>query len=273
MNRRQCLHTIAWTSLGSCLWSSGCRSTPMTGRSQLMLIPETQEIAMGQQAFSEVLSQEKLSGNSRFQQMVERVGGRIAAASGRADYQWEFRLLSSPTQNAFCLPGGKVAVYEGILPICQNEAGLAVVMSHEVAHALARHGGERMSQETGLKTIGSVVGYAMKGRSELSRDLVLRAYGAGTQFGVVLPHSRKHELEADRIGVMLMASAGYDPSEAPKFWTRFGDAAKQANPPEWMSTHPSDSRRAAELVALLPQAQSSYDQSANRVGTGEILFG
>ncbi len=126
-------------------------------------------------------------------------------------------------------------------------------MSHEVAHALARHGGERMSQETGLKTIGSVVGYAMKGRSDLSRDLVLRAYGAGTQFGVVLPHSRKHELEADRIGVMLMAKAGYDPGEAPRFWSRFGSAANQASPPEWMSTHPSDSRVLKSCLPCFPK--------------------
>ncbi len=271
MNRREYLKSIAGLGLGLGCCACGCKSAPMTGRSQLMLIPESQEIAMGNEAFQTVLQQEKLSLNPRLQEMVQRVGQRIANASGRNDYQWDFKLLSSTKQNAFCLPGGKVAVYEGILPICENEAGLAVVMSHEVAHALARHGGERMSQQTGLQTISSVVGYSMRGQSALSRDLVLRMYGAGTQLGVVLPHSRQHELEADRIGIALMASAGYDPAEAPAFWTRFGQMNNQSQPAEWLSTHPSDARRATELQNLLPSARLAYEASPQKVGQGERI--
>lgn len=272
MNRRDCLRNLSGLFMGMGAFACGCRSTPMTGRSQLMLIPEKQEVTMGQEAYQTVLQQERISTNPRLQEMVQRVGMRIAAVSGRPDYQWEFKLLDSETKNAFCLPGGKVAVYEGILPICQNEAGLAVVMSHEVAHALARHGGERMSQQAGLQTVSSVLGYAMKGQSDLSRSLVLKAYGAGTELGVVLPHSRQHELEADRIGIMLMASAGYDPQEAPLFWSRFGQMDAGSKPAEWLSTHPSDARRATELEGLLPQARTAYDASAAKLGQGERII-
>jgi predicted Zn-dependent protease len=156
------------------------------------------------------------------------------------------------------------------MPICQNEAGLAVVMSHEVAHALARHGGERMSQQAGVQTVSGVLGYAMKGYSPVTRDLVMRAYGAGTQVGYVLPHSRKHELEADRIGIQLMAQAGYDPSEAPRFWKRFGESNSE-KPTEWLSTHPSDQRRAEELTELLPEADLAYQSAPQRWGTGEAV--
>jgi predicted Zn-dependent protease len=270
MDRRQFLMgCVAGIPAYGCL--AGCKSVPMTGRKQLMLIPETQEITMGRDAFQEVLTTERPSPNPRLQALVERVGHRIASAANRNDYQWEFRLLQSTKQNAFCLPGGKVAVYEGILPVCQNEAGLAVVMSHEVAHALARHGGERMSQQSAVQGAGAMLGYALKGSSPMGRDLVMRAYGVTTNLGVVLPHSRQHELEADRIGVMLMSAAGYDPGEAPRFWARFGQSASQSSPPEWLSTHPSDQRRASDLEALLPQALLAYNASASRIGTGEIL--
>lgn len=267
MRRRQMLgHTLAW----GCGCLAGCRSAPYTGRSQLMLIPESQEMALGEDAYQEVLRTESLSKNGAWQTLVQRTGERIAAVSGRTDYHWQFQLLASEQQNAFCLPGGKVAVYEGIMPICQNEAGLAVVMSHEVAHALARHGGERMSQQAGVQTMSGVLGYAMKGYSPVTRDLVMRAYGAGTQYGYVLPHSRKHELEADRIGIQLMAQAGYDPSEAPRFWKRFGELNTE-KPAEWSSTHPSDQRRAEELSELLPEADLAYQSAPQRWGIGESV--
>jgi metalloendopeptidase OMA1, mitochondrial len=250
---------------------AGCRSVPYTGRKQMLFLPESQEIAMGQQAFAEVLATEQPSNDVRMSQIVERVGGRIAQVASKPEYQWEFRLLANQKQNAFCLPGGKVAVYDGIIPICHNEAGLAVVMSHEIAHAIARHGGERMSQEFRLKTLQGFLGYAFQDQSQASRDLILRAYGVGTNLGLVLPHSRRHELEADQIGVLLMARAGYDPNEAPRFWIRFGEYGKSSAPPEWMSTHPSDARRASDLQAMLPQAMNEYNMVPIRVGLGEQL--
>lgn len=249
----------------------GCRSAPYTGRSQLIFVPEQQEVTMGQSAFAEVLSKEPLSQNTRFQQIVERVGMRIAGVTGRADYRWETKVVASQTQNAFCLPGGKIVVYEGILPVCQNEAGLAVVMSHEVAHVLARHGGERMSQAAAVNGAQTVVGFVMRNQEQVSRDIVMKAYGLGSQYGVILPYSRKHELEADQIGIALMAQAGYDPSEAPRFWHRFAAASQGAKPAEFMSTHPSDERRAADLEKQLPQALQTYSASPIRIGLGETI--
>lgn len=226
---------------------------------------------MGQQAFASVLSEQKPSGDVRHQQIVERVGMRIAAATGRNDYQWECKVVAGDEQNAFCLPGGKIVVYQGILPTCQNEAGLAVVMSHEVAHVLARHGGERMSQTAAVNGIQTAVGYALRKEQQVSRDLVMRAYGMATTYGVILPYSRKHELEADQIGLMLMSQAGYDPTEAPRFWNRFASASKSAKPPEFLSTHPADSRRASDLEKLLPEALKLYSAAASTVGLGETI--
>ena len=271
MDRRTSLKNLVAMGLPGCACAQGCRSTPYTGRSQLIIVPEQQEVTMGQSAFADVMKKEKLSQNVRFQQIVERVGMRIAGVSGRTDYQWEAKLVVGDTQNAFCLPGGKIVVYEGILPVCQNEAGLAVVMSHEVAHVLARHGGERMSQTAAVNGAQTVVGYVMRNREQVSRDIVMRAYGLGSQYGLILPYSRKHELEADQIGLMLMAQAGYDPSEAPRFWKRFGAASQGAKPAEFMSTHPSDERRAADLERQLPQALQYYTTAPSQVALGETI--
>lgn len=271
MDRRTSLkHLLAWTMpVCGCAW--GCKSAPYTGRKQLIFVPEQQEVTMGQAAFSDVVSKEKLSENGRFQQIVQRVGLRIAGVTGRNDYQWETKVVASDTQNAFCLPGGKIVVYEGILPICQNEAGLAVVMSHEVAHVLARHGGERMSQTAAVNGAQSLVGFVMRNQEQVTRDIAMRAYGIGSQYGVLLPYSRKHELEADAIGITLMAQAGYDPSEAPRFWQRFAASSKGAKPAEFMSTHPSDERRAADLEKQLPDALQRYATSPAPVGLGETI--
>jgi predicted Zn-dependent protease len=205
--------------------------------------------------------------------MVQRVGQRIAAVSGRPDYQWEFKLFASPEQNALCLPGGKVAVYEGILPICQNEAGLAVVMSHEVAHALARHGGERMSQRYVIDGTQSLGSYVIEGRWPEQHAAIMKAYGLGTQYGIVLPYSRSHESEADHIGLLLMARAGYDPSEAPRFWTRFGQSHAGSQPAEFLSTHPNDEHRAEALIKLMPEANQLYQAAVTRFGLGEPIPG
>ena len=249
----------------------GCRSAPITGRKQLMLIPETNEVSMGVEAFAEVAEQEPGASNPRFQSMVERVASRIAQASDRTDYNWETKVVASDEMNAYALPGGKIVVYEGILPICQNEAGLAVVMGHEVAHVLARHGGERMSQQSAVNSVKTVVSYAMRNKEQVQKDMWLQAYGMATEYGVVLPYSRKHESEADHIGLMLMADAGYDPAEAPKFWTRFAQASKGPQTPEFLSTHPTDERRASDLEKLLPDALNSYRQAQQQVGIGEVI--
>ncbi len=236
-----------------------------------MLIPEQNEIAMGQQAFAESSSDQAAPANSHYHELVQRVGLRIAGVSERTDYQWETRVVASEEKNAYCLPGGKIVVYDGILPICQNEAGLAVVMSHEVAHVLARHGGERMSQQTALNGAQTAVGYVMRNQEQVSRDIFMKAYGMATTYGVVLPYSRKHETEADHIGLMLMARAGYDPAEAPKFWTRFSASSNGEKPAEFLSTHPADARRASDLEKLLPEALTIYRTAAVPLGTGELI--
>lgn len=269
MDRRHCLKTIALASCGA-LGIAGCKSAPMTGRRQLMLMPENQELTLGEESYQEVVASEPPSQNPKFVQLVERVGQKIAQKANRPDYDWEFRVIASPTQNAFCLPGGKVAVYEGILPVCENEAGLAVVMSHEVAHALARHGGERMSQNMAVDNAKLFVNKVMQNQDETRRDLFLQAYGVATQYGVLLPYNRRQESEADHIGLMLMADAGYDPAEAPRFWRRFSGAKDGSQTPEFLSTHPSDERRASDLEALLPESSERYDMS-ERIGIGERL--
>ena len=268
MDRRTFFRTTSVATLCGCC---GCKTAPLTGRRQMMFYPEGTEVSMGQQSFADVVSKETASTNSRYQQIVERVGLRIAAVCERHDYHWETRVMASEEQNAFCLPGGKIVVYEGILPVCQNEAGLAVVMSHEVAHVLARHGGERMSQTAAVNVVQTGVAYALRKKEQVAKDLWMRAYGAGTNYGFLLPYSRKHESEADHIGVMLMAKAGYDPAEAPRFWTRFASAGKSAKPPEFLSTHPADARRASDLEKLLPQALEGYRQAASQVGQGELI--
>lgn len=267
---RVSFHLLITAVLVVTAWA-GCRSTPVTGRRQLLLIPESQEISMGVSAYQEMMQEETPTANARFQQMVDRVGRRIAAVSNRDDFQWEFRVVQSQQQNAFCLPGGKVAVYEGILPVCQNEAGLAVVMSHEIAHALARHGGERMTHSQ-VSDIGKkVVGAVFNEKSAETQKMILTAYGHVSQYGAILPYSRKHESEADHIGVMLMARAGYDPAEAPRFWRRFGQAKGSGGTSEFFSTHPSDERRAADLEAVLPEARRLYEQAPEKIGIGDDI--
>ncbi len=249
----------------------GCRTTPITGRRQMLLVPETQEISMGITAYQETLAEESPSANPQLIELVNRVGQRIAQVADRPDYQWEFRVVASPQMNAFCLPGGKVAVYEGILPVCQNEAGLAVVMSHEIAHALARHGGERMSQTYVVDGVGRALDYFSSNREQITRERIAKAYGVASQYGVILPYSRKHESEADHMGLILMARAGYDPGEAPKFWERFASMQTGERPIEFLSTHPADYRRAEDLRKLLPDALETYQQAPSQFGLGEVL--
>ena len=253
------------------LFAIGCQTAPVTGRRQLLVMSEEKENAMGLTAYQEVLKEEPATSNKKAIEMVRRVGQRIAAVADRPDFDWEFNVIESATQNAFCLPGGKVAVYTGILPICQTEAGLAVVMSHEIGHAIARHGGERMSLQTAQNTAKDALKYVMREKSDSTQQIVLTAYGAGAQYGAILPYSRKHELEADHIGIMLMAKAGYDPSEGPKFWERFAGAKDGSAPMEFLSTHPSDARRSTALRDLLPEAMNLYQSAPQKIGMGETI--
>ena len=261
------LSGATWGCLGAC----GCRSVPETDRRQLLLLPESQELSLGAQAFSQVTTEAPESSNAAMTEVVRRVGQRIAKEAKRPDYQWEFKLLASAEKNAFCLPGGKVAIHEGILPVCQNEAGLAVVMSHEVAHALARHGGERMSQNMASQGVQQIVNRVAKKHVPSQEELLMQAYGVGSQYLVLLPYSRKQESEADHIGIMLMSKAGYDPSEAPRFWNRFASFKDGEQTLEFLSTHPSDDRRQRDLAGLLDEARQHYHKS-QQIGLGESLI-
>jgi len=266
----------ATLALGSLLTAlmflvSGCNTVPVTDRRRLLVTSEASENEMGLTAYQDVLKSEPVTKNEKYQELVKRVGQRIAAVANRPDFNWEFNVIDSKTQNAFCLPGGKVAVYTGLLPVCQDEAGLAVVMSHEVAHAIARHGGERMTYQTAQNIGKTAVGMVLQKQEEQKKQIVLTAYGAASQYGVILPYSRKHELEADHIGLLLMAKAGYDPSVAPAFWERFSSSKQGEAPMELLSTHPSDVHRAAALRELLPEAMQSYESAAEKFGMGEAI--
>ncbi len=249
-----CLLFVIFTFL------TGCQTVPYTNRSQLMLISEPDEIQLGHQAFAEVLKQERVSSNPSYNARVQRVGKRIAQAAQKPEYNWEFIVLESKQVNAFCLPGGKVAVYTGLLKVAPSDDLLATVISHEVAHALARHAGERMSQDLLVQVTGAGLSAGLGGQSELMRKGVMQAFGLGSQVGVLLPYSRKQEEEADHIGVILMAKAGYDPRAALDFWRKMMEATKdQGKPPELLSTHPSDERRLAKIEKdFLPEALQYY---------------
>lgn len=250
-----------------------CSTVPITGRSQLNLISSGEMNAMSFQQYDEFLKQNKLSTNTEQTAMVKRVGGRIQAAvekyfadhnlSSELDgYKWEFNLVESPEVNAWCMPGGKVVVYTGILPITRDEAGLAVVMGHEIAHAVAQHGNERMSQQMLQQLGGVALSVALKNEPETTRNIFGAAYGIGTEVGVMLPFSRTHESEADHLGLIFMAMAGYDPNAAIDFWTRMA-AQSGPKPPEFLSTHPSDETRIADIRKELPEALKYYNKLMN----------
>ena len=247
----------------------GCATVPITGRSQLSLMPESELVALGAENYRELLAGEKLSTDQARTRMVVEVGQDIARSTEQfmrangmanlvANYQWEFALIQDDsTANAFCMPGGKIGVYTGILPIARDATGLAVVVGHEVAHALANHGGERMSQLLLAQLGGMALSQAVRQKPEETRQLVMMAYGLGANLGVLLPYSRRHESEADRIGLILMAQAGYDPQAAIPFWQRMAARGSGA-PPEFLSTHPSHATRVDDLRKWLPEATGYY---------------
>jgi len=231
---------------------TGCATVPYTNRHQLNFVSEDQEKQMGMQAFTDVRKKNKISQDPAANALVQRVGKRIAAAADKPDYQWEFIVIDDPkTVNAFCLPGGKVAVYTGILPVTGDENGLAVVLGHEVSHALAHHGAERMSDQT-LMTVPLAV--LTENQSAETQELINAAFG----IGVALPFSRKQESEADHIGLILMAKAGYDPHHAVTFWERMSQAMKGQAPPAFLSDHPSDASRVQKIKEELPEALTYY---------------
>lgn len=244
---------------------AGCTKTAFTGRSQLNLLPESQLTAMSADQYGQFLSEHTTITSGANAAMVRRVGQRLAAAAGRyyaannmanelTGYDWQFNLVKDDALNAWCMPGGRVVVYTGILPVTHDENGLAVVMGHEIAHALAHHGNERMSQEMAVQLGGMALDQALKEESDLTRSLFLQAYGVGSQVGALLPYSRTQESEADEIGLYLMAIAGYDTEAAGPFWKRMS-AAGGSRPPEFLSTHPSPENRSANLEALQPKAR------------------
>lgn len=237
---------------------AGCATVPYTQRRQFNIVSDSEEYAMGLQAYQETLAKAKLSADAGAAAMVERVGRRIAAAAEQPGFDWQFKLIDDPKMvNAFCLPGGRVAVYTGILPVTATEEGLAVVMSHEVAHALAHHGAERMSQGELVNLGGAALQAGMAKKDPAVQNKVLAAFGLGANIGVLLPFSRGHEAEADRIGLILMSKAGYDPRAAVPFWRRMAAGGGQ-KPPEFLSTHPSDGTRIRKIEAALPEALKYY---------------
>jgi predicted Zn-dependent protease len=259
---------FAWVFLLFVL--AGCSEVPITGRSQLNLVPDSIINSMSLQQYGEYISTNKVSPDAANTAMVKRVGERIVKAVDAyceqtgtknpfAGYQWEFNLVVDPNVNAFAMPGGKVVVNTGILPVTQNEAGLAVVLGHEIAHVFAKHGGERMTQGLIVQMGGLALSEAIKNQPEATQQLFQSSYGLGTQVGVLLPFSRKHESEADHLGLIFMAMAGYDPHEAVTFWQRMAAASKgQARPPQLLSTHPADETRIRDLERLLPEAMQYY---------------
>ncbi|HEV8326180.1 MAG TPA: M48 family metallopeptidase [Nitrospiraceae bacterium] len=248
----------------------GCETNPYTGRSQLLMTSVSQEIQMGAQAYNQVKSDPKMrpSQDPREIEPVKRVAARIVEAAKRSKYaemanqfQWEVTVIKDDkTANAFALPGGKMAVYTGIFPMAKTEAGLAAVMGHEVVHALARHGAERMSQgqltNATLQVVGAAAGAS--GGGGMLGQAAMAALGVGAEVGVLLPFSRKHESEADYVGILLAADAGYDPRESVALWERMGRMSGGGPPSEFMSTHPSHETRITQLKKWMPEAMAIY---------------
>ena len=251
----------------------GCAEVPITGRRSLHLVPESDLLTLSLQQYNDVLQKSKLSTDNQKVAMVRRVGNRVAKAaesflaeSGHQDliknFQWQFNLIEDDeTANAWVMPGGKAAVYTGILPFTKDETGLAVVLGHEVGHALANHGNERMSQELLANMGGMALSVALTSQPQMTQELAMAAFGAGASIGVILPYSRLQESEADHIGLILMARAGYDPREAIPFWQRM-NKAPGSRPPELLSTHPAPETRIAHIQALIPEAMAYYRGSA-----------
>jgi predicted Zn-dependent protease len=246
-----------------------CSTVPVTQRRQLNLIPSSEMLSLSAQQYGQFLKEHPPSADQEKIALVKRVGANIQRAVERYfaqnglsheldGYRWETNLVESDEVNAWCMPGGRIVVYTGILPLARDEAGLAVVMGHEVSHAVAQHGNERMSQALLAQLGGVALATALKDKPQETRSLWMSAYGAGAQVGVLLPFSRAQESEADRLGLIFMAMAGYDPNEAVAFWQRMASQKGGAAPPEFLSTHPSDQTRIEDIKRLVPEAMRYY---------------
>ena len=257
------------TTILVCCLLSACSTVPVTGRSHLNLIPGSSMLAMSAQQYGTFLKENKLSQNQQQAAMVKRVGTRIQgaveryfASSGLQDYlknyQWEFNLVEDKQVNAWCMPGGKVVVYTGILPVARDDAGLAVVMGHEIAHAIAEHGNERMSQGLIAQFGGAALATVLETKPEVTQQLWMSVYGVGVQYGALLPYGRMQESEADHLGLVFMTMAGYDPNVAVSFWERMATQKGGQAPPEFLSTHPSDATRIQRIRGLIPQVVERY---------------
>lgn len=248
-----------------------CSTNPLTGKSQLTILPESELQSMATQQYQQFLTTNRVvsSSNNRDADMVKRVGQRISRAvesyyserglTNKLDgFQWEYNLIDDKSVNAWCMPGGKIVVYTGLLPVTQNEAALAVVIGHEVSHALLQHGNQRMSQGLLQQLGGVALSVAVANKPAETQNLFLSAYGAGSQVGILLPFSRKNELEADQYGLIWTAMAGYNPQEAIGLWERMESLANGQKPPEFLSTHPTEGRRIMQLQKFMPEALKYY---------------
>lgn len=256
-------------SIGALVLIVSCAKVPITGRRQLNLLPESQMMSMSLSEYQQFLGQTPpLPASDERVVMVRRIGQKLANAATKylsennasdrvADFQWEFNVVDENTVNAWCMPGGKVVVYTGILPVTKDEASLALVMGHEIAHAIARHGNERMSQGLAVQGAGMTLDIMTAQKPTLTRNLFLQSFGIGSQLGM-LAYSRNQESEADKMGLVFMAMGGYDPRVAPSFWQRMAEQGGGQKPPELLSTHPSDERRIADLEAYMPEALKYY---------------
>ncbi len=250
-------------------FSVSCSNVPLTGRKQFTAIPNSQMLALSADSYSQVLFDMELSDNTAYVDAVKRVGDRVIKAveeylalngleSRIEGFDWQFNVLKSEELNAWCMPGGQIAFYEGIMPVCMDDNGIAIVMGHEIAHAVAKHGNERMSQQLLINMGGIALSEALKTKKEETQQLALAAFGVGTAVGVALPYSRTHETEADELGLYFMAMAGYDPQTAPVFWERM-EAEGGERPPEFLSTHPNPSTRIENLQRIMPKALEYYN--------------
>lgn len=261
-----------WFFVATLLAAAGCYTNPVTGRKSVVLIPPSQELELGQQSFTEMKKAEKVSNDPTMNARVQRVGQRIAKAVGdqMPNAKWEFVVFDSKDVNAFALPGGKVGVYTGLLQLAESDSELAIVMGHEIGHVIARHGAERMTEGLALAGLGVVGGLVLDNNTDTqTRNIVLGAFGAGATVGVVLPHSRANETEADHMGVVFAARAGYDPRSAIGFWQKMTKQSEAAGKSGGkvsglFSTHPADAKRIADLQALMPEVVPVYEANRTR---------
>src|SRR5215471_1373254 len=251
------------------LLAASCSTVALTGRRQLNIVPDGEMLSMSSQQYGEFMKENKPSTNAEQTARIKRVGARIQSAveeyarqtghtNDLAGYAWEFNLVESKEVNAWCMPGGKVVFYTGIMPVCRDDDGVAVVMGHEVAHAVAKHGAERMSQSLLVEMGGAALSVALEAKPQETQQLWMSALGEGAKYGVLMPFGRGQESEADHLGLIFMAMAGYDPHHAVEFWQRMSKASGGKAPSEFMSTHPSDEHRIQKIQEELPEAMRYY---------------